>query len=63
MFKSGTTTLITFNEEMNDIMKIVTSWRTWFINKRETISKTIKNKAKEQKGGFRGMLLCTLGAS
>ena len=27
------------------------------------ISETIKNEAKEQKGGFLGMLLCTLGAS
>ena len=29
----------------------------------KTISKTIKNKAKEQKGRFLGMLLGTLGAS
>ena len=29
----------------------------------KTISKTIKNKAKEQKGWFLGMLLGTLGAS
>ena len=27
------------------------------------VSETIKNEAKEQKGGFLGMLLCTLGAS
>ena len=27
------------------------------------ISETIKNEAKEQKGGFLGILLCTLGAS
>ena len=27
------------------------------------VSKTIKNEAKEQKGGFLGMLLETLGAS
>ena len=26
-------------------------------------TKTIKNETKEQKGGFLGMLLCTLGAS
>ena len=39
MFRSGTTTLIISNEEMNDI------------------SKTIKNEAKEQKGGFLSFLL------
>ena len=27
------------------------------------VTKTIKNKTKEQKGGFLSMLLCTLGAS
>ena len=27
------------------------------------VSKTIKNEAKEQKGGFVAMLLCTLGIS
>ena len=27
------------------------------------VSETIKNEGKEQKGGFLGMLLCTLGAT
>ena len=27
------------------------------------VSETIQNESKEQKGGFLGMLLCTLGAS
>ena len=48
MFESGFTTSIISNKEMN-IMKIV--------------SQTIKNEAKEQKGGFLSMLLGTLGAS
>ena len=30
---------------------------------RKDVSEIIKNKAKEQKGGFFGMLLCTLGSS
>ena len=45
---------------MNDAMKMV-SWRIWFIDKQ--VIKTIKNVAKEQKGGFLEMLLHTLGAS
>ena len=48
MFESGFTTSIISNKEMN-IMKIV--------------SQTIKNEAKEQKGGFLSLLLGTLGAS
>ena len=47
---------------MNDIMKIVKSLEeSFFINK--NVSKTIKNEAKKQKGGFLGMLFDTLGAS
>ena len=60
MFGSGITTLIISNEEMNGIMKVVKfleSWRIWFIDK--GVTETIKNEAKEQKGG---MLLGTLGA-
>ena len=62
MFRSGFITLIISNEEMNDIMKIVKSLEeSGLLIKDE--SKTIKNKAKEQKGGFLGRLLGTLGAS
>ena len=62
MFRSGFTTLIISNEEMNDIMKIVKSLEeSGFLIK--GVSKTIKNEAKEQKGGFLSMLLGTLGAS
>ena len=61
MFGSGFTTLITSNEEMNDIMKIIKSFEeSGLLTK--GISKTIKNKAKEQKRGFLGMLLGFLGA-
>ena len=52
MFGSGNTTLIIWNEKMNDI-----SWRIWITSKRHY--ETIKNEAKEQKGRFLGMLLGT----
>ena len=60
MFRSGFTTLIISYEEMNDIMKIIKSLEEYgFLIK----SEAIKNEAKEQKGGFLGILICTLGAS
>ena len=62
MFGSGFTTLILSNEEMNNIMKIVKSLEESGLSVKE-ISETIKNKSKEQKGGFLGMLLGTLAAS
>ena len=62
MHGSGTTTLITSNKEMNDIMKIVQAPEYSNILL-EGVTKTIKNKTKEQKGGFLGMLLVSLGAS
>ena len=62
MFGSGTTTLIISNEEMNDIMKIVKSLEDSGLLIKG-VSQTIKNEAKEQKGGFLSMLLETLGAS
>ena len=47
---------------MNDIMKIVQSLQeSGLLIKGAT--ETIQNEAKEQKGGFRGMLLDILGAS
>ena len=59
---SETTTLITSNEEMNDIMNIVQVLEdSNFLLKR--VTKTIKNETKKQKGGFLCMLLGTLGAS
>ena len=56
------TTLITSNQDMSDIMKIVKSFvESGLLIK--SVSKTIKNYAIEQKGGFFDMLLSTLGAS
>ena len=62
MFRSGMTTLIIINEEMNDVMKIIKSLEKSGLLV-EGVSETIKNEAKEQKGGFFSMLLETLCAS
>ena len=62
MFGSGTTKLIISNEELNDIMKIVKSLGESSLLIK-SVSKTIKNEAKEQKCRFLGILLGTLGAS
>ena len=59
---SHVTILIISNEEMNDIIKIVKSLEESGLF-RKGVSETIKNEAKEQKGGFLRMLLGTLGAS
>ena len=56
------TILIISNEEMDDIMKIVKSLEESGLLIK-VVSETIKNEAKEQKRGFLGMLLGTLGAS
>ena len=59
MYGLGTTSLIISNEEINEIMKIVQALEdSNTLLKR--VTKTIKNKAKEQKGGFLVMLLGTL---
>ena len=47
---------------MNDIKKIIKSSKEFGLLMKG-ISENIKNEAKEQKGGFRRMLLGTLGAS
>ena len=64
IYGSSTTTLITSNEEMEDIMKIVKSLEESGLLIKG-VSETIKNEAKEQKGGFLPMLLLagTLAAS
>ena len=59
---SGTITLISSNEEMNDIMKIVQALEDSNILLKG-VTKTIENESKEQKGGFLSMSLGTLGAS
>ena len=62
IFGSSTTALTIFNEEMNDIMKIVKSLEESSLLIK-SVGETIKNKVKEQKGGFLAMLLYTLRAS
>ena len=59
---SGTTTLVISNEEMNDIMKNVQTLEDSNILLKG-VTKTIKNKTKEQKGGLLSMLLRTIGTS
>ena len=59
---SGYTTLIISNEEMPDIMKILQALEDSNILLKG-VTKTNKNEAKEQKGGFLSMLFGTLGAS
>ena len=59
---SHTTILITSNDEMEDIMKIVKSLEDSGLLMKG-ISETIQNEVKEQKGGFLNMLLGTLGSS
>ena len=54
--------LIIEQEDMNDIMNIIKALEKSGILLKG-VSKTIKNETKEQRGGFLGMLLGTLGAS
>ena len=58
MLWSGFITLIISNEEMDDIMKIVNSLEDSGLLIKG-VSETIRNDAKEQKGGFLSMLLGT----
>ena len=62
IYRSGTTTLIISNKEMNGTMKIIQALEDSNILLK-IITKTIKNETKEQKGGFLSMLLGILGAS
>ena len=62
MFRFGNTTLIVFNEEMNDITKIVKSLQVSGLLIKD-VSQRIKNEAKKRKGGFLSMLLGILGAN
>ena len=57
-----TTTLIISNDEMDDILKIVTSLEDSGVLLKG-VSETIQHEAKEQRGGFLSMLLGTLGTS
>ena len=56
MCSSGFATIIIYNEEMNDIMKIVKSLEESGLLLKG-VSETIQHEAKEQKGDFLSMLL------
>ena len=58
---SGTTTLIISNKDMNGIMKIVQALEDSNILLKG-VTETIKNETKEQKRGFLGTLVGTLGS-
>ena len=58
----GHTTLIISNDDMKDVLKMVKSLEDSGILL-DRITETVKNEAKDQKGGFLLMLLGTLGAS
>ena len=62
MLGSGATTLIFSNDEMNGILNIVKSLENSGVLLKG-VSETIQHKAKEQRGGFLGMLLGTIGVS
>ena len=62
MFRSGNTTFIISKEERNNIMKIIKYLEDSGLLIKN-VSGTIKNEAKEQKGGFLGVLLGILGTS
>ena len=62
MLGSGATTLIISHDEMDGILKIVKSLENSGVLLKG-VSETIQHEAKEQRGGFLGMLLGNLGAS
>ena len=62
MSGSGVTSFVISNHEMKDIMKIIRPLKEPSLLTKD-VSKTNKNEAKEQKGGFFRMLLGTLGAT
>ena len=62
LYGSGITTLTNSNDDLDDLIKIITALEEHDILLKGT-SKTIKNETKEQRGGFLSLLLGTLGAS
>ena len=58
----GTNTLITSNDNLNDIMRIIQSLANSGILLKG-VTKSVATQTKEQKGGFLSMLLGTLGVS
>ena len=57
-----TTLIISNNDEIEDIIKMVKSLEDSGLLL-EGVTETVQNKVKEQKGGFLSMLFGTLGAS
>ena len=62
VFELGTTTLIFSDEKLNDIMKTIKSLEDSILLI-QGVTKTVKNKVKDEIGGFLGMLKIALGAS
>ena len=58
----GNTTLIIWNNELEDIIKIIKSPEDSSLLLKG-VTETVQNEVKEQKGRFLSMLLGTLGAS
>ena len=62
LVSGNNTTLIISNKDMDDLIKIVKSLEDSGLLLKG-ITESVQNEIKEQKGGFLGMLLGTLGAS
>ena len=62
VLRSGNTTLIISNKDMDHLIKIVKSLEDSGLLLKG-VTESVQNEVKEQKGGFPGMLLGTLGAS
>ena len=58
----SSTTLIISNDEIEDVIKIVKSLKDSSLLLK-WVTETVQSEVKEEKGGFLGMLLGTLGAS
>ena len=62
MYGSGMTTLVISNDDLDDLIKIITALEEYDILLKGT-TQTIENETKKQEGEFLSVLLGTLGAS
>ena len=62
ILRSGNTTVVKSNKDMDDLIKIVKSLEDSDLLLKG-VTESVQNEIKEQKGGFLSMLLGTLGAS
>ena len=62
ILRSGNTTLVISNKDMEDLIKILKSLEDSGLLLKG-VTESVQNEIKEQKGGFLSMLLGTLGAS